>query len=62
MLRLGLMLLLKLWMNLTTTVLSSAYDKKFIYFVHRHFHILIIEEYGIYLDIKLKATITTNKR
>lgn len=35
---------------------SSAYDKKLIYFVHRHFHIVIIEEYAIYLDIKLKAT------
>ena len=27
-----------------------------VYFVHRHFHIVIIEEYAIYLDIKLKAT------
>ena len=35
---------------------SSAYDKKLIYFVHRHFHMVIIEEYAIYLDIKLKAT------
>ena len=48
----ALMLLLKLWMNLTTTVLSSAYDKKISYFVHRHFHIVIIEEYAIYLDVK----------
>ena len=31
---------------------SSAYDKKLIYFVHRHFHIVIIEEYAIYLDVK----------
>ena len=52
----ALMLLLKLWMNLPTTVPPSAYDKKLTYFDHRHFHIVIIEEYGIYLDIKLKAT------
>ena len=51
-----LMLLLKLRMTLPTTMLPSAYDKKLIYFVHRHFHIVIIEEYAIYLDIKLKAT------
>ena len=50
------MLLLKLRMTLPTTMLPSAYDKKLIYFVHRHFHIVIIEEYAIYLDIKLKAT------
>ena len=47
-----LMLLLKLWMNLPTTVPPSAYDKKLTYFVHRHFHIVIIEEYAIYIDYK----------
>ena len=23
-----------------------------VYFVHRHFHIVIVEEYAIYLDVK----------